>query len=97
MTDRVDAASADEGWFVPHETMIKLPDGRELTVDGIPYEGWGTAPGRYSYLFDYVEADDGRFDFSDLITWQVTSPSDYHLRPSDAHSSPIEASSGNPQ
>lgn len=26
--------------------MITLPDGSELMVDSIPYEGWGTAPGK---------------------------------------------------
>ncbi len=69
-----------EDWFVPHETTISLPDGREITVDGIPYEGWGTTPGRWGYLVDYVELPDGSFDFSRSITWLVPPP-DYHHHP----------------
>lgn len=41
----MDADAPRAGWFVPHETTITLPDGSELTVSGIPYEGWGTDPG----------------------------------------------------
>lgn len=52
---RADLPRSREEWFVPHETTITLPDGRELTVDGIPYEGWGTAPGGYWSL---AECDD---------------------------------------
>jgi hypothetical protein len=35
-----------DDWFIPHPTTITLPDGSELDVDCIPYEGWGTTPGK---------------------------------------------------
>lgn len=54
---RANMPCSREEWFVPHETTITLPDGRELTVDGIPYEGWGTAPGK---LYRITEHDDNR-------------------------------------
>jgi hypothetical protein len=60
-----------EEWFNPHETKILLPDGRELVVDGIPFEGWGTEPGRWGYMLDYTELPDGVFDFTRRITWLV--------------------------
>lgn len=44
-------------WFVPHSTTILLPDGSYLTVNGIPYEGWGTAPGKIYRLTTH--GDDG--------------------------------------
>lgn len=59
------------GWFIPHETTIILPDGREITVEGIPYEGWGTEPGSYGYLYDYEETAEGGFTFSDAVSWTV--------------------------
>ncbi|MFP5436085.1 hypothetical protein [Sphingobium sp. ba1] len=43
---RADLPRSRAEWFVPHETTITLPDGRELQVDGIPYKGWGTDPGK---------------------------------------------------
>ncbi len=68
---RADFPRTREEFFVPHETTIILPDGRELTVCGIPYEGWGTAPGMYGYLFDYEDTENGEFTFSSQISWRV--------------------------
>lgn len=44
-----------EEWFIPHAMVITLPNGREIIVDGIPYEGWGTTPGK---IYRITEHDD---------------------------------------
>lgn len=84
-------------WFVPHETTITLPDGRELQVEGIPYEGWGTEPGRYGYFLNCVELDCGQFEFSHHITWHVMDAADFHQHPMDGRSSQTGANSGSHQ
>lgn len=45
-----------DGWFIPHETTISLPDGRIIPVDGIPYEGWGTTPGKLYRITEHNDA-----------------------------------------
>ena len=57
-------------WFVPHETTIILPNGSELRVDGIPYEGWGTAPGMYGYFANPDELD--LFSASNYTEWAIS-------------------------
>ncbi|MDO6415218.1 hypothetical protein Q4F19_12570 [Sphingomonas sp. BIUV-7] len=67
-----------EDWFIPHETTITLPSGSELTVHGIPYEGWGTAPGRYGYFIDpNLEGD--LFSYANYREWRVFSPEEPDL------------------
>ena len=56
-----------EEWFIPHETTISLPDGREIVVDGIPYEGWGTTPGK---IYRITEHDDDLNIVSE-IAWAI--------------------------
>lgn len=59
---RADTSHSREEWFIPHETTITLPDGSKLAVDGIPYEGWGTTPGR---RYSLVEVDD-----NGMVIWE---------------------------
>jgi hypothetical protein len=36
-------------------TDITLPDGEVITVDGVPYEGWGYEPGKWYVV---IQRDD---------------------------------------
>lgn len=54
-------------WFVTHETTIRLPWGETLTVEGIPFEGWGTAPGKWNYV---TLTEDGRV--ADYRCWKIS-------------------------
>lgn len=56
-----------EAWFVPNETTIRLPNGELLSVEGIPFEGWGTNPGKWNYVTEFTE--DGRI--ADYRSWEV--------------------------
>ena len=58
-----------EDWFVPHATTITLPDGRKITVDGIPYEGWGTTPGK---IYRVTEHDD-EGNITSEVSWAIPS------------------------
>lgn len=40
---------------VTESVKIKLPDGEMITVDGVPYEGWGYEPGRW---YQVIQRDD---------------------------------------
>lgn len=55
-------------WFVPYPTTIRLPWGETLEVDGIPFEGWGTMPGKWNYVAAFTE--DGRI--AEYRCWEVT-------------------------
>ena len=44
-----------EGRPIPLATTITLPDGSDLTVGDIPYDGWGIAPGK---IYRVTEHDD---------------------------------------
>lgn len=63
--------SRREDWFVPHETAIKLPDGREIAVDGIPFEGWGTTPGVWGILSHFEETEGGGFECEFAVRWVI--------------------------
>lgn len=65
--------SRREDWFVPHETTLKLPDGREITVDGIPYEGWGTNPGVWGIVENYEYTKEGGLTFDFVHRWVIPS------------------------
>lgn len=54
-------------WFVPYPTTIHLPWGETLEVEGIPFEGWGTMPGKWNYIVALTE--DGRI--AEYRSWEV--------------------------
>jgi hypothetical protein len=64
---RVDVPRPRAEWFIPHETTLTLPSGEEIRVDGIPYEGWGTTPGK-TYTTGTID-DQGNMER--LVSWAI--------------------------
>lgn len=64
--------SSKDDYFIREPVVIVLPDGQEVSCpEGIPFEGFGTAPGVWGHFLSETHSDDAP-DWTSLMTWNVS-------------------------